>query len=435
MFLLPRHSLFSKGILGIIFFPWCLPWFRCTGHRNRYHLQYHAVHLTRSSPAPTTSLLLHSCPSPATYWRMCKCCVTSLLTYILIIYRWHCERRKITMKLRVQEKIDIDSLCSVLWLKFRVFHRVCQIVYTAPAGSYKQVSIQFSFYKILSCDPGYSLLSCGIDNSQLDSMECYRTLNPINSTSCQCYDWFGAKCVASCYSGSVDDFQIVGNPAIGSLTGDVIATCPTGTFVIGCHPNPNQQVWPGHDEYRRYYPSSNTGCTCEDKDGIQCIATCASNVRNHEIVTTTGSGTFQAVCSPSNFALGCGMNTTGEAPDKFRTAFVVSSTACQCLDQFGTTCYAICGQLYWSLSNNMNQVLLSGLANITTVCIPELSTGRMDPRVGSGRVGSRFCRILAGRVGSGQNFGFFSISYWLFIVCLNRYESSNITFLLNVCPI
>ena len=31
----------------------------------------------------------------------------------------------------------------------------------------------------------------------------------------------------------------------------------------------------------------------------------------------------------------------------------------------------------------------------------ELSTGRMDPRVGSGRVGSRFCRILAGRVGSG----------------------------------
>ena len=30
----------------------------------------------------------------------------------------------------------------------------------------------------------------------------------------------------------------------------------------------------------------------------------------------------------------------------------------------------------------------------------ELSTGRMDPRVGSGRIGSRFCRILAGRVGS-----------------------------------
>ena len=32
----------------------------------------------------------------------------------------------------------------------------------------------------------------------------------------------------------------------------------------------------------------------------------------------------------------------------------------------------------------------------------ELSTGRMDPRVGSGRIGSRFCRIVAGRVGSGR---------------------------------
>ena len=61
--------------------------------------------------------------------------------------------------------------------------------------------------------------------------------------------------------------------------------------------------------------------------------------------------------------------------------------------------------------------------------ITELSTGRMDPRVGSGsgRVGSRFCRILAGRVGSGQHFRFFS---FLLIISwyLNRYESSNTTF-------
>ena len=57
----------------------------------------------------------------------------------------------------------------------------------------------------------------------------------------------------------------------------------------------------------------------------------------------------------------------------------------------------------------------------------ELSTGWMDPWVGSGRVGSRFCRILAGRVGTGQHFGF--ISFLLIISCyLNRYESSNTTF-------
>ena len=53
------------------------------------------------------------------------------------------------------------------------------------------------------------------------------------------------------------------------------------------------------------------------------------------------------------------------------------------------------------------------------------------PRVGwtrgSGRVGSRFCRILAGRVGSGQHFGFFS---FLLIISwyLNQYEFSNTTF-------
>ena len=35
-------------------------------------------------------------------------------------------------------------------------------------------------------------------------------------------------------------------------------------------------------------------------------------------------------------------------------------------------------------------------------------------RFGSGRVGSRFCRILAGRVESGQHFGFSSF-YWLFL--------------------
>ena len=57
----------------------------------------------------------------------------------------------------------------------------------------------------------------------------------------------------------------------------------------------------------------------------------------------------------------------------------------------------------------------------------ELSTGRMDLRVGSGRV-----TILpdfggSGRVGSGQHFGIISfllIIFWY----LNRYDSSNTTF-------
>ena len=59
MCLLAWHFLFSDGISSTIF-PWCLPWFRCTGRQNWVSLQCHVVHLTRSSPAPTISSLLHS---------------------------------------------------------------------------------------------------------------------------------------------------------------------------------------------------------------------------------------------------------------------------------------------------------------------------------------------------------------------------------------
>ena len=58
---------------------------------------------------------------------------------------------------------------------------------------------------------------------------------------------------------------------------------------------------------------------------------------------------------------------------------------------------------------------------------PELSTGRMDPRVGSGRVGSGRVTILSDFGGSGQHFGFFSFllitflapeSTWIFEYCI-----------------
>ena len=45
-------------------------------------------------------------------------------------------------------------------------------------------------------------------------------------------------------------------------------------------------------------------------------------------------------------------------------------------------------------------------------------------RVGSGRVGSRFCRILSGRVSTSGFLDFILIISWF----LNRYESSNNTF-------
>ena len=64
--------------------PRCLPWFHCTNHKNRNLLQFHALHLTRSSLAPTISSLLHS-------WRVLlhtgACANAVLLTYLL--FAWH----------------------------------------------------------------------------------------------------------------------------------------------------------------------------------------------------------------------------------------------------------------------------------------------------------------------------------------------------------
>ena len=82
----------------------------------------------------------------------------------------------------------------------------------------------------------------------------------------------------------------------------------------------------------------------------------------------------------------------------------------------------------------MDSCRLSDVGISTDGSTAELSTGRMDPRVGSGRVGS-------GRVGSGHDFaGFWRVGsgrvstsdllFFLLIISwyLNRYESSNTTF-------
>ena len=196
----------------------------------------------------------------------------------------------------------------------------------------------------MSCNWGYSLLSCGFGNSQKDTSEKFRSIIPISSTTCQCYDNYGAKCVIQCYAEPVNNFQIVKTPTTGFLTGTVIATCPIGSYVTGCYPNLDQAS--SSDNYRRYYPSSNQSCTCHETGGIQCIATCATNVRNYEIKTVTSDGTFQVVCSAPNAVLGCGLYPTGSGYEKFKTACVFNTTACQCYDYYGTPCYAICGQLY-----------------------------------------------------------------------------------------
>ena len=175
-------------------------------------------------------------------------------------------------------------------------------------------------------------------------MELYREMRPVNSTTCECHDSsIGAVCIVWCYHGPVSGFHISSVWGTGVFKAD----CPYGSSVIGCHVQPDIQ-WTSYefDHYRQYYPSSNSACTCSDMVGTLCIATCASNINSYEIRERTMSGIFQVVCSPPNFVLGCGIkpNSTSSSFDYFRTAFVVNTTACQCQDFYGATCYAICGQ-------------------------------------------------------------------------------------------
>ena len=84
MFPQPWHCLFSEGISSIIF-SWRLTLVSLHQPSKFKPLLYHAVHLTRFSPASNISALLHSRLNLATYWRMCKFCVPYLLTLSTVL--------------------------------------------------------------------------------------------------------------------------------------------------------------------------------------------------------------------------------------------------------------------------------------------------------------------------------------------------------------
>jgi len=117
--------------------------------------------------------------------------------------------------------------------------------------------------------------------------------------------------------------------------------------VIGCHIEPVRSNSAGTgDRLRSYYPTANgTGCACRDYVGATCVATCAEDIKEYEIVSQYARGVATVRCSrPGNMVLGCGVKAHSWE-EQWRTANVAPSRdACQCYDKFGPTCYAICGQ-------------------------------------------------------------------------------------------
>ena len=194
-----------------------------------------------------------------------------------------------------------------------------------------------------SCPTGYNLLSCGNDNTQKLTVEVYRRIKPFDSKTCHCYDYYGMSCVAWCTTLPIQGFEIRTQYVIAN---SIILSCTVGKLALGCHISSGFN--PGYEKWRQTYPvNSGSSCFCYDYFGADCSATCGS-VTNYEIVSRYSTNTFSVSCSNPNFrVLGCGINPyTSTGIETFRTVRVIGPTSCQCYDYFGTTCYAICGQIW-----------------------------------------------------------------------------------------
>lgn len=115
---------------------------------------------------------------------------------------------------------------------------------------------------------------------------------------------------------------------------------------MGCQIEPLKKE---PEKWRVYEPlSDGSGCHCYDYFGANCVATCASNIMQYEIKSTyVLRGSVQVQCSQGQQILGCGVHAyeTEEVFEKFRAVFASSDTACQCYDNYGAKCFAVCGRL------------------------------------------------------------------------------------------
>jgi len=188
-----------------------------------------------------------------------------------------------------------------------------------------------------------TLLSCGNRNSQTQNIEIYRSTKPINSTTCECYDYFGVECTAWCTSAAMD-FELAFVRSKGSFN----VTCPKQKKVLGCHISPTVQQNGAAERWRSFYPSlDGYSCSCYDYFGATCLATCATNIRNYEILAVQDAGNVTSTCKGlDSKVLGCGKQTfpTSRA-EYYPVASVLTDTSCVCYDFFNTKCFAICGSI------------------------------------------------------------------------------------------
>ena len=192
-----------------------------------------------------------------------------------------------------------------------------------------------------TCDPGYSLLSCGMSPVNFTMEEGYPKFYPTIG-SCYFYNSYGMDCHAWC----TDSVQGVEYVSTVQQSGVFTVTCPAGKKLLGCHISPNDIGNSRFDRWRQFYPINDSTCSCSDSVSASCIASCASNVINHEIIRVNGSEKVWVPCPPDKVVLGCGQAPYPNlGPYKFRITDIGKPTSCYCYDVYGTSCYAVCGNL------------------------------------------------------------------------------------------
>ena len=203
------------------------------------------------------------------------------------------------------------------------------------------IDLQSSDFSV-SCPLGYNLLSCGTANSVNRDIERFRSAKAIDNKTCVCHDAYDMTCAAWCTTLPVQGYEIIKVSKVGTFT----ASCPTDKTALGCHLDPMSTVW---EPFRQYYPNTaGDGCNCYDTGNSECSVTCASQIRDYEVISVWSSGTFYANCgNPTNRVLGCGIDPSGSSNiENFRAASVQYPNACKCVDGFGARCYAICGKIW-----------------------------------------------------------------------------------------
>ena len=217
-----------------------------------------------------------------------------------------------------------------------------------------------------------NLTACNYASIYGNSYEAYQGFKPVSSNTCECYNSYGMTCAARCVNTTVPEFEIV----LANGTGMVQAHCPTDKRVLGCHINPVYVIGQ-YDRWRKWYPSDNgSSCICNDDVGAECYATCASDIKDFEIVSATGlaSNSVSSCKKAGNVVLGCGHQSEYTSRYVVWTKmFIFNETSCLCISSYRSTCYAICGKLYlqWSRQFSFTSFLVSsGLCTTFSIYCP-----------------------------------------------------------------